>query len=601
MAQQAHPSPLFRRYIASTRPYWRYIYVAIALMLIIVAITMLLPQLFRLIIDVYIPAKDFSGLLYSCLGLLGLYLIRLGAFVLRNNRMLNFGYRYIYSLRNTLMSHFQLLSFRFYDRMKTGDIMNRMLDDVMNVEMMTTNSLIYLAEDLLMIVGVSIALFFLQPELTLTALTILPLYALIHTRFGKHIRAQHDHIRSNYAQLSSIFHETISGIKTVKSFTLEKYKQARFDDYSLKDRRLRIRTYTLNAVFIGVTEYLTIIGILAVLAGGGWLAIQARMTIGEIVAFYTYLGFLYAPIIRLSSTATIIEAGLSSVRRIYEVLDTPVDLVEKTPTVIPPAPVRGRIVFDNVSFKYPTSVHDAVHRLNFEVEPGTSVALVGHSGAGKSTILNLLTRFYDPTKGTIYLDRYDLRDVPLHWLRRNIALVLQEGFLFWGTVRDNIRLGDIEASDEAVEEAARLAYADEFIQHLPEGYDTHLAERGVTLSGGQRQRLAIARALLKNAPILILDEATSALDRESESKIQQALKRVMANRTTFIIAHRLSTIRHVDEIFVLDAGSLVERGAHEHLLATDSRYARLQGFLHNRDDRNSRLPAPTGPAPANEA
>lgn len=573
-------------------------------MLVIVAITMLLPQLFRQIIDVYIPAKDFRVLLYSCLGLLGLYLIRLGAFILRNNRMLNFGYRYIYGLRNTLMSHFQLLSFRFYDRMKTGDIMNRMLDDVMNVEMMTTNSLIYLAEDLLMIVGVSIALLFLQPELTLIAVAILPLYALIHARFRKHIRARHDHIRANYAQLSSVFHETISGIKTVKSFTLEKYKHAHFDTYSLKDRHLRIRTYTFNAVFTGVTEYLTIVGILAVLAGGGWLAIQARMTIGEIVAFYTYLGFLYAPIIRLSSTATIIESGLSSVRRIYEVLDTPVDLVEKTPPVIPPAPARGHIVFDNVSFKYPTSVHHAVRGLNFEVEPGKSVALVGHSGAGKSTILNLLTRFYDPTDGAIYLDGHNLRDVPLNWLRRNIALVLQDGFLFWGTVRDNIRLGDIDATDEAVEQAARLAYADEFIRRLPDGYDTHLAERGVTLSGGQQQRLAIARALLKDAPILILDEATSALDHESEFKIQQALRRVMANRTTFIIAHRLSTIRHVDEIFVLDAGRLVERGTHEHLLATDSRYAKLQGFLHGQDDLNTRLPVPAGqpgPHPANEA
>ena len=314
-------APIFGRYFRSTFPYWRYMFIALSMMLVVVAISILLPRLFKVVIDDYIPTGNFDALLRSCLILLFLYLIRMGAFIFRNNQMLHFGYYYIYDLRTRLMKHFQLLSFRYYNRVKTGDIMNRMLDDVMNVEMMTTNSLVYLIEDILMIVVVTIMLLLMNVKLAIMAVLILPLYGLIHRHFRKRIGLKNDNIRLNYAQLSSVFHETVAGVKIIRAFNLESHKRSRFDNYLKEDRYLRINTYTFNAIFHGLTEYLTITGIMVVLIGGGWFAIrEGTMTTGDIVAFYTYLGYLYNPIIRLSGTTAIIEAGISSIRRIYEVL-----------------------------------------------------------------------------------------------------------------------------------------------------------------------------------------------------------------------------------------------------------------------------------------
>lgn len=551
-------------------------YAAFVMMLIMTAIAMTLPRLFKFIIDDYVPKQDYGGLIRACLVIMGLYLIRMGAFIFRNNQMLKFGYYYIYELRSRLMRHFQLLSFRYYDRVKTGDVMNRMLDDVMNTELMTTNSLIYLLEDVFLLTGVTVILFFMNGKLTLIALLVIPLYGLIHRKFQRKIGMLNKDIRENYASLSSEFHDSIAGVKEVKAFTLEDYKKRVFDKYLLEDRHLRIKTYTFNAFFVSLTEYITIIGILVVLIGGGYFAIvQGTMTAGEIVAFYTYLGYLYQPLVRLSNTTTVIEAGISSIRRIFEVLDTMPSPKEQPDAITPPRPAVGRVIFDHVYFSYDSSPRKSLSDISFEVEPGRSIALVGPSGAGKSTIISLLTRFYDPDKGTICLDGNDLKALKIKWLRENIALVLQEGFLFWGTIRENIRYGNIEATDEQVEEAARLAYAYDFITELPRGFDTPLGERGVGLSGGQKQRIAIARAILKNAPIMILDEATSALDTESELKIQEAVKKLVADRTTFIIAHRLSTIQNADEIFVIDNGKIVERGNHRELIDAGGLYHRL--------------------------
>ena len=566
----------FKRYFFSTRPYWKFMYVAFIMMLVMVAVAMTLPYFFKIIIDDYIPNKKFNDLIYGAAIILGLYLLRMGAMILRNNRMLNFGYHYIYDLRNKLMHHFQLLSFRYYDNATTGDIMNRMLDDVMNTEFMTTNSLVYLLEDLFIITGVSVMLIVMNVKLALIALAIIPIYSIIHRRFQKKMSEKNRDIRNNYAQLSSEFHDTVAGAKIIRAFNLEDYKKTKFNRYLAEDRRLRIDTYTFNALFQSLTEYLTVIGIIVVLIGGGYFAIvRGTMTIGEIVAFYTYLGYLYQPIIRLSGTTAVIEQGMSSVKRIYEVLDTLPFPPEKRHALIPTQAVKGHIQFKNISFWYDGPSIAALDDVSFDVRPGKSIALVGPSGAGKSTILNLLMRFYDPSKGVIYLDSLDIRDLQLKWLRQNISLVLQEGFLFWGTIRENIRYGDVNAGDEKVEQAARLAHAYDFIQDLPQGFDTPLGERGVGLSGGQKQRIAIARAILKNAPILILDEATSALDTESEYKIQQALKKLIHNKTTFIIAHRLSTIRNADEIFILNRGRIVEKGNHEDLIAEQGLYYKL--------------------------
>jgi ABC-type multidrug transport system fused ATPase/permease subunit len=566
----------FRRYVSSTRPYQKYIFIALIMMIVMVSIQILLPKFFEKIIDQYIPQKQFGQVVLGAAILLGLYFIRMFAFILRNNRMLHFGYYYIYDLRNRLMHHFQYLSFRYFDRTKTGDIMNRMLDDVMNTEMMTTNSLIYLLEDVLLIFSVSIIMGFMNWQLTVISLLILPVYLFVHKYFRRNLHIKNRNIRDNYAQLSSEFHDSIAGIRVIRAFNLEDHRKGQFNKYLLEDRHLRIDTYTNNAIFVGITEYLTILGIILVLVGGSYFAIiKGTMSAGTIVAFYTYLGYLYNPIIRLSNTTTIIEAGLSSIKRIYEVLDTPTP-PEKINPVIPSGKAKGKIEFKNVSFHYDGSHEAALNNISFGVEPGKTIALVGQSGGGKSTLINLVIRFYDPTFGSIYLDGHDLKDLQLKWLRQNISLVLQEGFLFWGTIRENIRYGKMGATDEEVVHAAELANAREFIEQFPNGFDTPLGERGIGLSGGQRQRIAIARAILKNAPILILDEATSALDNESEAKIQNALKTLLANKTTFVIAHRLSTIRSADEIFVLHQGKIAEYGNHEDLLQKRGFYFNLQ-------------------------
>jgi subfamily B ATP-binding cassette protein MsbA len=446
----------------------------------------------------------------------------------------------------------------------------------MNTEMMTTNSLIYLLEDLLMIAVVSIILLHMNWILAICALSILPLYSLIHKHFRGRIGEMNRDIRENYAQLSSEFHDSIAGIRVVRAFNLEEERTKQFNKYIREDRRLRIKTYTFNALFSSITEYLTVIGILLVLSLGGYFAIQrGTMTGGEVVAFYTFLGFLYNPIVRLSGTTAIIESGLSSINRIYSVLDTIPTPPEKENPLIPRTRTKGNIRFENVTFYYDGTDKPALQKINLDIPAGSTVALVGTSGGGKSTIINLITRFYDPTSGNVILDGVDLKEYQLHWLRKNISLVLQEGFLFWGTIRENIRYGRLGATDAEVEKAAELAYAKDFIDTLPHGLDTPLGERGISLSGGQKQRIAIARAILKNAPILILDEATSALDNESEVKIQKAMEQLSADRTTIVIAHRLSTIRKADKIVVMKDGEIAEFGSHNELIERKGEYYRL--------------------------
>jgi subfamily B ATP-binding cassette protein MsbA len=425
-------------------------------------------------------------------------------------------------------------------------------------------------------------------KLALISIMILPVYAFVHKYFRRNIGEMNREIRDNYAQLASEFHDSIAGIRVVRAFNLEQERMQQFCKYLAEDRRLRIKTYTYNALFGGLTEYLTIFGILLVLSMGSYYAIRyGTMTTGEIVAFYTYLGFLYNPIIRLSSTTSIIEAGMSSIKRIYKVLDTIPQPPERLSPVIPRTAASGAFKFEQVTFFYEGSSRPALRELDFSIAPGRIIALVGASGSGKTTFFNLLMRFYDPTSGRILLDGIDIKELQIYWLRQNISLVQQEGFLFWGTIRENIRYGRIGASDKEVEDAARMANAEEFIKALPNGYDTPLGERGVILSGGQRQRLAIARAILKNAPILLLDEATSALDNEAEVKIQQAINKLAKNRTTFIIAHRLTTVQNADEILVLREGTVIERGNHAELLAMKGEYYRMytaHEFLNKKEE-----------------
>ncbi|MFP4521541.1 MAG: ABC transporter ATP-binding protein [Fibrobacterota bacterium] len=579
MLSRKSEATVFRRYFRSTRPFWKYVYVAMLMMVFITSVGIMLPYYIKIIIDKIIPSGDLKLLFISCGAVILLYIIRVGAAILRNNRMLNFGYHYIYDLRNRLMNHFHLLSFKYYDRVMTGDLLNRMLDDVMNVESMTTNALIYLLEDSFTLIAVSVIIMFINFKLAVLALLILPLYMFMRRYFKNEIKQRNRNIKRNYADLSSEFYDSIAGVREVRAYTLEEHKKERLNRYLTEDRKLRINTYTYNALFQALTEFLTKFGVILVVAGGGYFAIvDQSMTVGDIVAFYSYLSFLYMPIVRLSNATTIIESGLTSMERILEVLDTKPHPPEKVNPLIPEGRSKGKIVFDNVSFSYEKDQVPALKNICIDAQPGKSIALVGPSGAGKSTVLNMITRFYDPTEGAILLDGHDLRDLQLKWIRKNISIVLQDGFLFWGTIRENIRYGRVCASDTEVEKAAEMACAKEFIEKLPQGFDTPVGEKGVRLSGGQRQRVSIARAILKNAPILFFDEATSALDNESEYYIQEGMKRLSENKTTFVIAHRLSTIENSDTILVMKNGRIVERGNHSELLAAKGLYTKLHNI-----------------------
>ncbi|MBL8028101.1 MAG: ABC transporter ATP-binding protein [Fibrobacteres bacterium] len=564
----------FSRYVRDTMPLKRYLIEGVVLMLAVSGIQLLLPQFIRTMLDDFIPHSKVREAFIFFILILVAYAIRGFLTVRRNQQMLRFGYGFIYDLRLRLMRQLQLLSSRYYDHTPMGDVMTRMLDDVMNVENMTTNSLLNLVTDLVVVAGVLVMLFSMSVPLTIASLSIMPLYYLNFRHFRPLLRKKNREIQKNYSELSSEFSEAVAGVRVIKSFALEKHKGEKFKSFLDADMEMRISTYTKNAVFQVTGEFLTILGTVLVLFYGGWLVMKSTMSIGEVVAFYTYVGFLYQPLMRFVGMVQVVQRGLASIERIYEVLDTTPNPEEKK-DALELESVKGHVEFSNVRFAYEGSEEAAVNDATFSIKPGKTVALVGMSGAGKTTIVNLMMRFYDPINGTIKLDGHDLRDIKIESLRSNCALVLQEGFLFSGTVYDNIRMGRLSATDEEVVAAAKAACANEFIESMPEGYLTLIGEKGRNLSGGQKQLIALARAMLRKAPIVILDEPTSAMDSETEHWVRLSIEQLTKNSSTLIIAHRLSTIQRADEILVMKKGRIAERGRHEELLEQNGYYKKL--------------------------
>lgn len=565
---------LLRRYLRDTLTLKRHLIEAMLLMGFISAIQLLLPQFIRKMLDDYIPNKKLHEALVYFLLIVGAFLIRGVMLVRRNHQMLNFGYRFIYDMRMRIMRQLQLLSSRYFDKVPMGDTLTRMLDDIMNVENMTTNSLLNLVTDGIIIIGVLIMLFYMEWSLALAALCIMPFYILNFRYFRVRLRKRYKEIQQNYSALSSEFSESLSGIKIIKSFSLDEFKGRQLEQYVGQDVALRIRAYTMNAVFSVISEFLTILGTALILFYGGYLVMNGRISVGEVVAFYTYVGYLYHPLQQIVSMTQVIQRGLTSAERVYELLDISPWPVERKDAVDLSA-CRGELEFRNVCFTYEGMKEPTLSDISFEVRPGKMVALVGSSGAGKTTILNLVLRFYDPRSGEALIDGKDLKLYKIASLRNQMATVLQEGFLFSGTVCDNIRMGRLDACDREVEEAAKTANIWEFIQSLPDGMRTILGVKGVNLSGGQKQLIAIARAMLRGAPLVLLDEPTSAMDSVTEFMIHNALSHLRQERSVIIIAHRLSTIMTADEILVMRKGRIEERGAHHELLAMNGFYKQL--------------------------
>jgi len=517
--------------------------------------------------------RRFAWLTWIVLGFIGVNLVRGGISFLLNYRILHLGQRIIFDLRYHLHRHLQKLSLAYYERHQTGRIMSRVMYDVEAIQSLATSTLVNLITDSFTLVSIVVIVLVMNWKLACLALLVFPLYVLNFLIWRGRIRQASRRIREKVSRISGVLQEKIAGAKVVKSFTRERSETLLFvrelrENYGLvlTQGRLSLALYTIASILTGL-------GTAIVFWYGGRLVLFGQMTIGQLIQFNAYLGMLYSPAVRLVQVNDVIQRALVAVERVFEVLDTLPD-VQDAPDAVVLSDIRGHIVFDGVSFGYdPNEL--VLKNVNLEVQPGQMIALVGPSGSGKTTLVNLLARFYDPTYGTIYLDGHDLRQIKLQSLRRQIGIVLQETYLFTGTIRDNIRYGKPEATEEEIVRAAIAANAHEFIMELPDDYDTEIGERGVKLSGGQRQRLAIARAILRNPRILILDEATSSLDSTSEALIQSALENLMRGRTSFVIAHRLSTIMKADRILVMENGIIVDSGTHEELLQRGGLYAKL--------------------------
>lgn len=568
-------NPAIKKFLSYTRPYRWWIAGATVCGLLKYNIPVLFPWIFKDIIDDLLSAApDMNTINRNILLLLVIYVFWAGITFYRSFLADQAGQRMILDLRHDLFTHLQRMSLSFFERRQVGSIASRLLGDIAIAQNFVGAAFTNTLMDASSLLLITVLLFSMNWRLALVAIIIFPLYVIINKTFKKRIRQTSKLAQQKMEEISGQVHEKLGGISIIQSYTREKAEEQQFYKENRTWLNYRLANIKNNALAAAIVGFLTSIAPVLVVWYGAMQVVQNHLTVGELTAFYAYLAMFYQPLNRLSELNILLANSQSAIERIYEVFNTSPEIVDG-PNARELVRAQGEVEFENVSFGYEPE-RDVLKNISLQIAAGSIVALVGRSGAGKSTFVKLLPRFYDVTGGKVRIDGVDVREYQLKSLRRQIALVPQEPVLFSGTIYENILIGKPEALPEEVRTAAISANAYEFIQTLPEGFDTEIGEGGVKLSGGQRQRVALARAFLKNAPILILDEATSNLDSESDQLIQEALKRLMQGRTTLIIAHRLSTIQNADLIAVFENGEIVEMGSHLQLLSkSDGLYTRF--------------------------
>lgn len=554
------------RLLQYMKPYLKnWLPLSVLMVFIAMGVRLLIPVLIGVYtLDQAIVEKDLQLLIKLVMIILGCYLVLFLANTFRIRWMNRLGQNVIYDIRKHLFSHVQTLSHRFFDSRSAGSILVRIMNDINSLQELFTNGVINSLTDILLLLGIFIILFSLNVKLTIAIMVILPLMFFISTNLRKKIRLSWQQVRMVQSQLNSHLNESIQGIRVTQAFTQERANNQFFVGMNKENFHSWNEAARKNAKFGPFVEMANAIGTAILIWYGAFLVIHQECTIGEFVSFAFYLGMFWEPISRLGQVYNQLLMGMASSERIFEFLDEK-PIVADAEHALELNPIKGEIEFDQVHFSYDDK-RKALDGVSLSIRAGQTVALVGHTGSGKSTIANLICRFYDATGGVVKIDGHDIKELAIEPLRSQISVVLQDTFIFSGTIMDNIRFGNPKASDQEVIAAAKAVGAHSFISTLADGYQTEVEERGNGLSVGQRQLLSFARALLADPKILILDEATASIDTETEVKIQQALQELLKGRTAIIIAHRLSTIREADQIIVLDHGQIVEEGCHEALM-----------------------------------
>ncbi len=565
------------RLVAISRDYWRWMVIALIAMLGVTAANLTGPWLIRSLIG---TIEESSGhgtvaatqVVNISAALLLVYALRPALRALQTWATHVAGWGSVAAARKEIYEHLQRLSPRYYSHTQTGQIMSKAINDTAYFESLIAHVIPEAIVSLLTVAGVFVVLFSINPTLALYTLAPIPLIVIGFIAYNRYVRPLFRHAQARLGDLNAALQDNLSGMREIQVFTQEEREMESVGRRIMVHSSAITKAVSTSACFHGGIDFFAGLGTVSVVLFGGLMAARAQISIADIAGFLLYVSLFYEPIMGLNRLNESLQQSLAASDRYFEVLDLQPDIGD-SPGAVQLDKALGHITYENISFNYDDT--PVLKNINLDIKPGEMVALVGPTGVGKTTMANLIPRFYDPAEGRVLVDGVDIRTVTISSLRRNVGIVLQDVFLFNGTVAENIAYGSPDATLEQIIDAAVAAGADEFIREMPSGYDTHIGERGVRLSGGQKQRLAIARALLYDAPILILDEATSSVDTETEAKIAAALEKLIGGRTTLVIAHRLSTIRHADRIIVLDEGEIVEEGTHEALMGLNGLYSKL--------------------------